>query len=613
MLLQRRRPTATTRSAYRTSPFWRVYDAIAEFVDRRVGWHRLPTPLGLAVLDGVRNVLRRENLFDTSKIPAIGGPSPGPRHVRYVTERTADGSYNDLEDPAMGMANTRFGRNVPLEETWPEAEPALLEPNPRVVSRELLVRDTFTPATSVNNLAAAWLQFMIRDWFSHGKGDAAHPWRVELSADDTWPQRPMEIPRTIPDPTRPPDGDGEPPTFINTETPWWDASHLYGVSLEIQRRVRSGQDGKLIIGADGRLPLNADPQRDPTREPGFWVGLLVLHTLFTLEHNAICDRLKAEHPHWDDEELFQRARLVNAALLAKIHTMEWTPAIISHPTTRIALRANWFGLAEERIHNLLGRLSDAEEISGIPGSRTAHYGVPYSLTEEFTAVYRMHPLIADDWSLRSAEDDRVVREVTFRELTGPGGVAVAEEIGMLDLCYSMGTSYPGAIELHNFPKFLQEFERPDGTLQDLAATDILRIREGGVPRYCAFRRHMHMPVPRTFEELTDNPQWAEQMRRIYGDVERVDLTVGMFAEPKPAGFAFSDTAFRIFILMASRRLNSDRFFTRDYRPEVYSQAGLDWIDDNQMTTVLLRHLPALRPALRGLDNAFVPWNTAGAV
>ena len=49
--------------------------------------------------------------------------------------------------------------------------------------------------------------------------------------------------------------------------------------------------------------------------------------------------------------------------------------------------------------------------------------------------------------------------------------------------------------------------------------------------------------------------------------------IGMYAEPKPKGFGFSDTAFRIFILMASRRLESDRFFTDDYRPEVYTQAG----------------------------------------
>ena len=51
------------------------------------------------------------------------------------------------------------------------------------------------------------------------------------------------------------------------------------------------------------------------------------------------------------------------------------------------------------------------------------------------------------------------------------------------------------------------------------------------------------------------------MREVYeGRLDRVDLMVGMFAEPKPTGFGFSDTAFRIFILMASRRLKSDRFF-----------------------------------------------------
>ena len=89
--------------------------------------------------------------------------------------------------------------------------------------------------------------------------------------------------------------------------------------------------------------------------------------------------------------------------------------------------------------------------------------------------------------------------------------------------------------------------------------------------------------------------------------------VGMFAEPLPEGFAFSDTAFRIFILMASRRLNSDRFFTRDYTPQVYTPAGhATGSTTTDMTTVLLRHFPELGPALRGLENAFVPWNEAAA-
>jgi hypothetical protein len=86
----------------------------------------------------------------------------------------------------------------------------------------------------------------------------------------------------------------------------------------------------------------------------------------------------------------------------------------------------------------------------------------------------------------------------------------------------------------------------------------------------------------------------------------------MYAEKKPKGFGFSDTAFRIFILMASRRLESDRFFTRDYRPEVYTQEGIDWVDANSMRTLLLRHFPALEPALRGVANPFAPWQRAGA-
>ena len=63
--------------------------------------------------------------------------------------------------------------------------------------------------------------------------------------------------------------------------------------------------------------------------------------------------------------------------------------------------------------------------------------------------------------------------------------------------------------------------------------------------------------------------------------------------------------------MASRRLKSDRFFTRDYRPEVYSPAGFEWVKRTTMKDVLLRHYPELEPALRGVTNAFAPWRSVG--
>jgi len=593
-----------------SSPPWRAFIAFCRAVDRRVGWDPLPTPLGLLLLVGIRNGLRRDNLHDTRTAPAESRPPVAPPDERVLGERTADGSYDDLDDPAMGMAGERFGRNVPIERTWQRAE-TLMTPNPRAVSRALLTRHPWQPATTVNNLVTAWLQFMLRDWFSHGHGDPAQPWTIELDPDDPFPERPMQVPRTRRDPTRPPGSDdAAPPTYVNATTHWWDGSSIYGATLEHQRSVRTGTDGKLVIGADGRLPVDPGPTRDPTREPGFWTGLLMMQTLFTMEHNSICDRLRAEHPRWADEQLFQRARLVNAALLAKIHTIEWTPAVISHPTTVAALRANWYGLAGERAHRMFGRISKSDVVSGIPGAQTDHFGVPYSLTEEFVAVYRMHPLVADAWSLRAHDDDSRLAELTFRDLTGPAGYELTEWIGLVDLFYSFGTEHPGLVCLHNHPLFLQEFERPDGRYMDLGAVDLLRTRELGVPRYCELRRLLHMRVPKTFAELTRDPGWAAELERVYGDVEDVDLMVGMYAEPLPKGFAFSDTAFRIFVLMASRRLNSDRFLTRDYRPEIYTQAGIDWVEGNSMRSVLLRHLPELADALDGVKNAFAPWTRA---
>src|SRR6185436_607880 len=105
----------------------------------------------------------------------------------------------NLEDPLMGSLGSRFGRNVPLEHTAQEKNP--LEPNPRTISRELLTRKEFIPATTLNVLAGSWLQFEVHDWFSHGRNAPERPWEVPLADDDPWADRPMRIERTLRDPT----------------------------------------------------------------------------------------------------------------------------------------------------------------------------------------------------------------------------------------------------------------------------------------------------------------------------------------------------------------------------------------------------------------------------
>ena len=586
----------------------RGFMAVTDRLDRRFHWSRLPGPIGVLTLIGVRNRLRERNLHDSGLPDAAPELAARAADPAGHTGRTVDGTLNDLERPLMGSIGTRFGRNVPLSETFVDPSGAILEPSPRVVSRELMTRESFQPATTLNALAAAWIQFEVHDWFSHGKNEEASPWRLELGPDDEWPERPMSIPRTRRDPTSDEDP-STPDTFVTADSHWWDGSQIYGSDERFAQAVRAGEDGKLRIEADGLPPRELEELADLSGVAGnFWVGLALLHTLFMLEHNAICERLRRNFPSWSDDRLYDTARLVNAALMAKIHTTEWTPAIIAHPTTRFAMRATWSGILGERLRRRVGHVGSGEILSGIPGSKTDHHGVPYSLTEEFVAVYRMHPLLPDHFAFRSVADDEMLEERPFPELGALHARQRLEELGVDNVLYSFGIAHPGAITLHNYPRFLQHLERPDGTRLDLAATDILRIRERGVPRYNQFRRLFRLKPAETFEELTGESADAELIRVLYGgDLERVDLMVGLYAEPRPKGFGFSDTAFRVFILMASRRIKSDRFLTRDYTPETYTRAGLDWIHESTMRSVLLRHYPSLEPALRGVENAFAPW------
>jgi len=625
-------------------------------------WYRLPTFLGVMNLAAVRDVLRAKNLHSTSKDPdgnevipvtrPQGVSLPPAFDAAFLGQRETDGFFNDLHDPQMGSGSepdpsptaqpgefirsnpgARFGRNVPLKEGYPESEPALLQPSPREISRRLLARDEFKPATILNYLAAAWIQFETHDWFFHGNPVKGNEFKIDLAPQDPWGAPQMLIRRTPPDPTRIPNDGKGPPTYVNAESHWWDASQVYGDDRSTMARMRRDPDTQQLLPnghfyvSEDLLPIDPATRTDMSGFVGnWWIGLTLLHTLFTLEHNTICDHLKGEYPHWSDERIFNTARLVNAALMAKIHTVEWTPAILPNPSLQIGMNANWWGLLSANVKKAFGRISESEAFSGIPGSETNHHAAPYSLTEEFTAVYRMHPLMRDDIELHRIEDGGFVGKVLLPELLGKGARAhinpqppVPPDAGstpavqftgtIADWYYSFGICNPGALVLRNFPNYLRDLTKPDGDRIDLAAIDVLRDRERGVPRYNRFRELLHLPPVNSFDQMSDNPELARELQAVYGDVDRVDLMVGMYAETPPPGFGFSDTAFRIFILMASRRLKSDRFFTTDFTPEVYSPAGMDWITNNGMASILLRHYPELAPTLRGVKNPFAPWKT----
>lgn len=101
---------------------------------------------------------------------------------------------------------------------------------------------------------------------------------------------------------------------------------------------------------------------------------------------------------------------------------------------------------------------------------------------------------------------------------------------------------------------------------------------------------------------------------MYTSVADVDLLVGCLAEePRPRGFAFGETAFTIFVQQASRRLMTDRFFQEDFAADVYSQTGVDWVNNATFTGVSPSFLSENIKSLdfRKISRVLADWDLLG--
>ena len=549
-------------------------------------------------------------------------------------------------------------------------------------------------------------------------------------------------------------------TTANNVTAWWDASQIYGYDARSRQRVkRDPQDpAKLFMvnrrdgpgrgERQGYLPIfeEGDPfQPEWAGQPSVafpdnWsMGLAFLHTVFAREHNLFVEQFRQQPLDADsglrdpanpdqvitygdasDDLLFEVARLVVAAEIAKIHTIEWTPQLLYDEALYDAMNANWSGLfgdnplASKAMRKLFERLDDQRgrredkatswwsifgSGSGIlgleadardwrldPDSKNIinrgvnHFGSPFNFPEEFVTVYRLHPLVPDFIEYREWQGDpNVIRGTipvveTFRGKATP----IMTERGLANMGLSLGRQRLGALSLNNHPRFLQNLvmrrlDTPTQTI-DVAALDILRDRQRGIPRFNEFRRQYGLKHITDFDDFIDRrlPEDSEGFRaqaelaatleEVYGthvcdaskiitasqlnadgtqindclgfsdgtrvdNVEDLDMVVGFNAETtRPHGYAISGTQFVVFIINASRRLFSDRFFTSSFRPEFYSSLGYDWVMDNgpgevkeagmpngheeEVTAfkrILLRTMPELEPELRHVVNAFDPW------
>ncbi|MGE5302071.1 MAG: peroxidase family protein [Alphaproteobacteria bacterium] len=628
----------------------------------------------------------------------------------------------------------------------------------------------YQKAPHMNVLAAFWIQFMTHDWFSHL--DEGHNDSEWMAMGCNFRQSTQRQENARPG-CRPDDRidksyiaqDSAPRVFtengqkhlsraykttLNRVTAWWDASQIYGYSDASRARVkRDPRDrARLLLEPDplrpeermGYLPVlqPGDPMnpqwsgQESVAFPDNWnIGLSFFHNVFAREHNLFVqtfrDRIKStpeedcglrdpaqpnkpiKYKDVTDDELFEVARLVVSAEIAKIHTLEWTTQLLYDEPFFLAMNANWSGLLEthprvaaalEKVIVQLGKSDKDKQAThwysvfaagpGIFGlgnkgkdinGGVNHFGSPFSFPEEFVTVYRLHPMVPDliEFRARSANANAIKYKIPVVEtLLGKATLAM-RRYGLADWALSMGRQRAGQLTLQNHPLFLQNLSLPrlksaTGKI-DAVALDIIRDRERGVPRYNEFRRQYGLKQLTRFDDFLDpnlsknSPQRAAQLkvaailRDLYGqhpcdaakiittaqvndngsaindcfghpngtlvdNIEDVDAVVGWLAEfARPHGFAISETQLQVFILNASRRLFSDRFLTSSFRPEFYTNLGVQWVNENgpdgkimekakvnghdmevsPLKRVLQRTIPELGAELENVVNVFDPW------
>ncbi|XP_044477164.1 alpha-dioxygenase 2 isoform X3 [Mangifera indica] len=586
---------------------------IVHLVDKLNFWHKLPVLLGLAYMGIRRHLHQRYNLLHVGEING----------QKYDTEefcyRTADGKCNHPSDDTIGSQGTFFGRNMPPS----SSAYGLLDPHPTVVATKLLARKKYIDnGKQFNMIACSWIQFMIHDWVDHLEDTKQVKLTVPKEIASRCLMKSFKFFKTKRVPAASLDVKiGS----LNTRTPWCrDGSVIYGNNDEGMRRVRTFKDGKLRITGDGLLdhdekgiPISGDVRN-------CWAGFSLLQALFVKEHNAVCDKLKENYPDFDDEKLYRHARLVTSAVIAKVHTIDWTVELLKTDTLLAGMRINWYGFLGKKFKDLFGPIL-GPILTGLVGlKKPRDHGVPYSLTEEFVSVYRMHCLLPDKLIIRDIkstqpeyESPPIQEEVPMKEMAGKEGERRLSKTGIEQMMVSMGHQSCGALTLWNYPSWMRDLIVHDingedrSNPVDMAALEIYRDRERGVARYNEFRRNLLMIPISKWEDLSDDKEVVETLHKVYGDdVEKLDLIVGLHAEKKIKGFAISETAFFIFLLIASRRLEADRFFTTNFNSQTYTEKGLEWVNKTEtLKDVIDRHFPDMMRKWMRCSSAFSVWDS----
>jgi prostaglandin-endoperoxide synthase 2 len=355
-----------------------------------------------------------------------------------------------------------------------------------------------------------------------------------------------------------------------------DLTPLYGVREEQTDQLREHAGGRLksqpLSGAEfppylcaggeikpefSTLSVVRPDQIPPERRDALFAtgsdttnsqtGFVMLNVLFLREHNRVAGLLAQEHPQWDDERLFQTTRNVLIVLLIKLVIEEY----INHITPYFfRLRADPAPFTNERWY------------------RTNWMAI------EFNLLYRWHGLIPS--VLHTGGEELKVWDTIFNPELVP-------RHGLAQLFADASNQRAGRVGLFN----------TDAVIQPVELLSVNEARAVGLAAYNDYREYAKFPRVTRFEQISGDPRVQDGLRELYGDVDRIELYPGLFAEdPRPNSVLPSLIGRMVGVDAFSQALTNPLLAPRVFNEATFSAAGLGVIGSTHtLADVLHRNIP----------------------
>lgn len=536
-------------------------------------------------------------------------------HRKY---RTVDGSCNNLRHPTWGSSYTGFQRILqPIYENgfsipvgWEKGRRYYGYPKPaaRLVSTTLISTHEITSDDRISHMVMQWGQFLDHDLDHALPSVSSESWDgidCKKSCENAAPCFPMEVPAGDPrinnrrciDFVRSSAVCGSGATSIlwgglmpreqlNQLTSYLDGSQVYGYDDELARDLRDLttdrgllREGATLPGHKPLLPYASGQFVDCRRNPlessincfvagdiraNEQVGLLAMHTVWLREHNRVARALREMNPHWNGERLYQEARRVVGAEMQHITYRHWLPRIFGPSAIEDSLPpyrgydpnvdasvSNVFATAALRFgHSLIQPRLERLNASFQPIPQG-----PLDLRDAFFAPWRL---------VEEGGVDPLVR----------GMYATAAKLKLPEQNLN--------VELTE-----QLFRTAHAVALDLAAMNIQRGRDHGLPGYLEWRAYCNMSRADSFERLADDissSRVRQKLRELYGHPGNIDVWVGGILEDQLPGMKVGPL-FKCLLLEQFRRTrDGDRFWYEN--PSVFRAEQLAQIQQVSLARIL---------------------------